>query len=92
MAKAIGKKPQELLRLTRRVTVRIRGEDDDLEIPLETIADVQTFLRRVPEHYRHRDPWQQLEDEVAKAEATGNTKDATTKLQLVLRMTGLLSR
>ena len=44
------------------------------------------------EHYRHRDPWQKLESELAKAEATGNTKDATTTLQLVLKTNGLLSR
>lgn len=82
-----GGKPRRALRLTRAVRVK------DLDIPpLETVADVRRFLRHVPASYRAMTTWRYLEGQIDQAETSGDAKDATIALQLVLSMNGLLGR
>jgi hypothetical protein len=90
--KARGRTPGEAVRLTKTLMVRVRGDGEDFNIPLQTIADAQAFLRRVPDRYRQQDPWQKLEGELDKAEKTRQTGDATLRLQHVLSMNGLLGK
>ena len=85
--RARGRRPRDVLRLTKAVCVK------GLDIPpLETVGDVRGFLRHVPETYRQHGPWQRLEGELDKAEASGKATDLTIALQLVLSMNGLLGR
>ena len=57
---------------------------------LEAVEDVRPLLRQCSAHYRPSDPWQKLESDLDKAQATGNTANATAILQRVLSMNGLL--
>jgi hypothetical protein len=83
--KGQGKKPRDVLRLTKPIGVR------GLDLPpLETVEDVRVFLWRVPTKYRKLDIWQRLEVELDKAEASGNATDASIVLQFVLSMMSTL--
>jgi hypothetical protein len=53
---------------------------------LVTLADVQTLLGRLPKETRARGSWEQVEVELQKAAAYGDTTQASIALEMVLQL------
>jgi hypothetical protein len=53
---------------------------------LTTLADVRDFLGHIPKERRQRNTWQQVETELKKAEANGDTAQVSIALQMALQL------
>jgi hypothetical protein len=82
--RAKGRTPGQALKLTMPLRIR------ELDLPVETTADVRVLLRHLPEEYRALHTWQHVEREVWKAEKSGDAKSATVAVKIVLIMSNLL--
>jgi hypothetical protein len=56
---------------------------------LQTLADVQTLLRHLPEDRRERSTWRHVAAQFEKAALKGDTKDLAIALRMVLMLEGI---
>lgn len=62
----------------------------DIELPLETTADVRRLLRHLPADYRAMHTWQHVEREVEEAEKSGEAESVSVAVKMVLIMHNLI--
>lgn len=62
----------------------------EIDLPLETTADVRRLLRHLPAEYRALHTWQHVEREVEEAEKSGEAESVSVALKMVLMMSNLL--
>ncbi len=77
------KRPRSL-KLTKPLRLR------EIDLPLETTADVRRLLKHLPAEYRQQRTWRHVEREIEEAEESGETLSVTVALKMVLMMTNLL--
>jgi hypothetical protein len=56
---------------------------------LQTLADVQTLMRHLPEAHQHRATWRHVATELEKAAIKGDTNDVAMALRMVLTLEGI---